>query len=116
MIKRKGGTWTRAGSAAAQLLALGLMSFLLGGGQSSAQAGLSPLRQSSSLAAATDAPTAPAIACGALVPIGTAAQPGGPDFTAIPGAPTRVTPADVNSAGAPSPEVCHVQGYIAPQV
>lgn len=115
-MERKGGAWTRAGTAGVQLLALGLMSFLLGGGQSGARAGLSPLRQSSSLTATTDAPTAPALACGMLVPIGTAAQPGVPDFTAIPGAPTRVTSATVTPAGAQSPEFCDVKGYIAPQV
>ncbi len=112
MIERKRRTLTRVGAAA---LALGVLAFV-GSGPSGAPSGVTALRQGSSLLAASDAVVAPRLDCAALAPIGTAARPGVPDFTAIPGAPTRVTSATVIAAGASSPEYCDVKGYIAPQI
>ena len=112
MIERRRRTLTRVGAAA---LALGVLAFV-GSGPSGAPSGVTALRQGSSLLAASDAVVAPRLDCAALAPIGTAARPGVPDFTAIPGAPTRVTSATVIAAGASSPEYCDVKGYVAPQV
>jgi hypothetical protein len=116
MISRKRHEWARVVTAGVQLLALGLMSVLLGGGTSSAQVGVSGARQASSLVAAGDTPVAPRLDCAALTPIGTAPRPGVADFTRIPGAPTRVTSATLVAATAATPEFCDVRGYVAPQV
>jgi hypothetical protein len=42
--------------------------------------------------------------------------PGVADFSAIPGAPTRVVSATVVAATAQTPAYCDVKGYIAPQI
>jgi hypothetical protein len=116
MIERKRRARARIGTACIQLLALGLMTAFLGRGPSGLPVGASLLRPGSSLVATSDAPVAPKLDCAALTPIGTAARPGVPDFTAIPGAPTRVTSATLVAAGGPDPEVCDVKGFVAPQV
>jgi feruloyl esterase len=116
MTTRKQRAWARIGTAGMQLLALGLMAVILGGGTSSARTGISLAGRASPLAAATTAPIAPKLDCAALAPIGTAPRAGVPDFTTIPGAPTRVTSAAVVAATATNPELCDVKGFVAPQV
>ncbi len=58
--------------------------------------------------------------CGALMQTGSwpmpGVAPGVTDFSAIPGAPTRVVSATVVAATAQSPAYCDVQGYVAPQI
>src|SRR5207253_2738597 len=58
--------------------------------------------------------------CGALMQTGSwpmpAVVPGVADFSAIPGAPTRVVSATVVAATSQTPAYCDVQGYIAPQI
>jgi hypothetical protein len=95
---------------------LGLLAVALGvlAGTPGPAAGavVSPVAQAA-VQAPGGAPVLPRVACAAL------AQPeprGIPDFGRIAGAPTRVSAAAVVAATASAPELCDVNGYVAPQV
>jgi len=107
-------TWCRrAGRLLAAVASLATAALVTGAGPGVAVQRLAgPARPA---AAVASGPILPRLPCASLAqPQG--AQPGVPDFTAIPGAPTRVTSATVVAAGAHNPAYCDVKGYIAPQI
>jgi len=99
-----------AGAVVAVIMAMAVVAGA--GGSASATAG-----RSAATAVRGGAAHIPAVLpCASLVQNGFGTVPGVPDFSAIPGAPTRISSATVVAATDTAPEYCDVHGYIASQV